>query len=270
MEIQVFWVDAFSHKPFAGNPAAVCLMSHGLDERWMQQVAREMNLSETAFLLRDKDGFSLRWFTPETEVELCGHATLACAHVLYCCGIIAKSEAVRFYTRSGLLTANYVDGWIYLDFPAEPPWQADLPDGIIQSLGVCPLFTGQNRLDYLVVVESEEMVLQAKPNFALLAQSSDRGIILTSKATNTAYDIVSRYFDPAEGIDEDPVTGSAHCCLGPYWKSQLGKEVLLAYQASARGGLLQVSIKDKRVILAGQAAMLWQGKWCEGGNSIEG
>jgi PhzF family phenazine biosynthesis protein len=260
MPFPIFQVDAFTRKPFAGNPAAVCILPAPRQEIWMQQMASEMNLSETAFLCRQADGFSLRWFTPAVEVDLCGHATLASAHVLWQEGFLKPNEPARFHTRSGILTARQVADMIELDFPAVPQEPAEAPPFLVQALGATPQYVGKNRFDYLVEIESEEIVRGLRPNFALLETLPIRGLIVTSLADSPPYDFVSRFFAPSAGINEDPVTGSAHCCLGPFWQSRLGKEDLLAYQASARGGEVRVWPRGERVLLGGQAVTVLRGE----------
>lgn len=259
MEIPIYQVDAFTDRPFAGNPAAVCVLDHAADEGWMQQVAGEMNLSETAFLYREDDGFRLRWFTPTVEVDLCGHATLASAHVLWTTGYLWTSEEARFHTRSGLLAARQVDGWIELNFPAVPAAAEPPAPGLVEALGVTPVYVGHNAFDYLVEVAREEEVRQAQPDYRALGALPVRGVILTSRSSGGRYDFVSRFFAPASGIDEDPVTGSAHCCLAPYWAEKLGKSELTGYQASARGGVVRMRPAGDRVILGGQAVMVMRG-----------
>jgi PhzF family phenazine biosynthesis protein len=252
-------VDAFTDRPFAGNPAAVCVLSRPRDDDWLQAVAREMNLSETAYLSPRDDGHQLRWFTPGVEVDLCGHATLASAHVLWESGAIAHDRPARFHTRSGLLTATKNDKWIELDFPATPPQAAAPPEGLTKALGVQPVYVGKSRFDYLLEVADEAALRQMKPDIAWLARLPVRGTIVTSRAANPPYDFVSRFFAPAAGVAEDPVTGSAHCCLAPYWGAKLGKNQFLAYQASIRGGVLRLSWQGERVVLAGQAVTIWKG-----------
>jgi PhzF family phenazine biosynthesis protein len=260
MSHTIIQVDAFTNKPFSGNPAGVCVLSKPGDEVWMQNVAREMNLSETAFLYRQGDAFNLRWFTPATEVDLCGHATLASAHVLWEMGHLPPEEQARFDTRSGRLTAQLQDDWIEMDFPAEPETTAPTPSNLAKALGVRPKYVGQNRFDYLVEVDSEEIVRIMQPDFTLLKTVSCRGVIVTSRATTPGYDFVSRFFAPQVGIDEDPVTGSAHCCLGPFWQSRLEKDSFVAYQASPRGGIVRVSVRGERVYLGGQAITVMRGE----------
>ncbi len=253
-------VDAFTDTPFTGNPAAVCILDAPADARWMQAVAREMNLSETAFLYRQADGYHLRWFTPTVEVDLCGHATLASAHVLWEQGHLAPHETARFQTRGGLLTAERQGPWIQLDFPAEREQPATAPPDLAKALSVTPQYIGKNRWDYLVQVDSAETVRALKPDLALLATIPMRGVIVTSRADSRVYDFVSRFFAPGSGIDEDPVTGSAHCCLGPFWKTRLNKDEMLAHQVSPRGGVVRVRVKDTRVLLGGQAITIWRGE----------
>ena len=263
MSIPLVQVDAFTDKPFAGNPAAVCLLDRQRDERWMQHVAREMNLSETAFLLKRDDGYGLRWFTPEAEVDLCGHATLASAHVLWEQNLLGRDEEARFHTRSGLLSALRKDRWIEMDFPSEPERPAIAPQPLLQALGVTPVYTGKNRFDYLIEIDSEKGLRELKPDFGLLRRLSLRGVIVTALSDAADYDFVSRFFAPAVGINEDPVTGSAHCCLGPYWRKRLKKDSFTAYQASSRGGVVHVRTEGDRVILGGQAVTVMKGELAE-------
>jgi len=260
MGVRIFQVDAFTKKPFAGNPAAVCILPEPRDEVWMQNVAREMNLSETAFLHEQEDGFGLRWFTPAVEVDLCGHATLASAHILWETSMLAPQDQVRFHTRSGLLTAEQKGEKIELNFPATPDEPASAPVGLVEALGVVPKYIGKSRYDYLVEVESGEVVRNLSPDFGRLRALPVRGIMVTSIAESKRYDFVSRFFAPGAGIDEDPVTGSAHCCLGPYWSKRLGKDEMVAYQASARGGVVWVRVVSDRVYLGGQAVTVLRGE----------
>jgi len=260
---RILQVDAFTDKPFAGNPAAVCILPGPGDEGWMQHVAREMNLSETAFLYRQGDGFRLRWFTPALEVDLCGHATLASAHVLWEEGHLKPGEQARFYTRSGLLTAERRGEWIELNFPALPVEPIPILPDLIQALGIPQAqvkFTGKTRFHYLVGVDSEGTVRGLKPDFTLLGKISIPGIIVTSRSASPEYDFVSRFFAPGSGIPEDPVTGSAHCSLGPFWRGRLNKNEFLAYQASERGGVVQVRVEEDRVFLGGRAVTVLRGE----------
>ena len=260
MGVEIYQVDAFTDLPFKGNPAAVCLLHEPGDETWMQNVAQEMNLSETAFLHRQEDGFNLRWFTPAVEVELCGHATLASAHVLYETGLLDEQEQARFHTLSGLLTATRSDEMIELNFPARPEEPVSAPPGLIEALSITPRYIGKTKYDYLLEVDSEEAVRNLRPDFAMLKAFSIRGIMVTSVATIEGFDFVSRFFAPGAGIDEDPVTGSAHCCLGPFRSKRLGKDEFVAYQASARGGIVRVRVESERVILGGHAVTVLRGK----------
>ncbi|MBU7586813.1 MAG: PhzF family phenazine biosynthesis protein [Nostoc sp. TH1S01] len=255
-------VDAFTDKPFAGNPAAVCVLAAPQETGWMQQVAQEMNLSETAFLVKQDDGFNLRWFTPAVEVPLCGHATLASAHVLWSQGHLASDEVARFHTKSGLLIAKRQNEWIELNFPANHSQVAIAPPELSTALGVNYKAVYQNSLGYLVEVASEDVVRQMQPNFQLLKTFPVDGVIVTSTTNpSSEYDFVSRFFAPALGIDEDPVTGAAHCCLAPFWRDRLGKNTFLAYQASRRGGVVKLYYEGgDRVLLSGQAVTILQGE----------
>lgn len=260
MGLRITQVDAFTDTPFAGNPAAVCLLPAPHDEGWMQNVAREMNLSETAFLVRQADGYSLRWFTPSVEVALCGHATLASAHVLWEDGHLPATQQARFHTKSGLLTGDRAGEWIELDFPAKREEAAPAPAGLAEALGVTARYVGRNQFDYLVEVDDEPTVRSLAPNHAALATLPVRGVIVTSRADSPGYDFVSRFFAPGSGVPEDPVTGSAHCALGPYWQSRLGKSDLVAYQASPRGGVVRVRVAGERVKLGGKAVTVLRGE----------
>jgi PhzF family phenazine biosynthesis protein len=260
MPQSVIQVDAFSDRPFAGNPAAVCIMDAPADEGWMQRVAAEMNLSETSFLHPEKDGWSLRWFTPQVEVQLCGHATLAGAHVLWEEGRLAADEEARFHTASGVLTAVRQGEWISMDFPAQPDEQIEAPEGLEQALGVRPRYVGRSRFDLLVEVDTEDVVRALAPDFGLLAGVDARGVIVTAQGTDTRFDFVSRFFAPRVGIAEDPVTGSAHCVLAPFWARRLQRDEMTAYQASRRGGVVKVRAAGDRVVLAGHAVTVMRGE----------
>lgn len=256
----IFQVDAFTDRPFAGNPAGVCVLPAWPDDAWMQAVALEMNLSETAFLVRQEDGFGLRWFTPKVEVSLCGHATLASAHLLWEAGYLPADEMARFHTRSGLLTARQAGGWIEMDFPADPETPVEAPPGLLQALGVEARYVGRNRWTHLVLVDVEEQVRRLDPDLRALASSGSGSAIVTAPATTPGFDFVSRFFAPALGIDEDPVTGAAHCCLGPFWSARLGKPEVIGCQCSARGGVVRVRPQGERVLLAGQAVTVLRGE----------
>jgi PhzF family phenazine biosynthesis protein len=263
--MRLLQIDAFTSQPFRGNPAAVCLLDREREASWMQDVAAEMNLSETAFLLPAPDGYSLRWFTPTVEVALCGHATLASAHALWEEGLLASDAQARFHTKSGLLTAERRGDLIELDFPATREERADAPDGLLEALGVTsPVYVGRNKFDFLVEVASEDAIRALNPDHARLRTIPVRGVIVTSRASSQAqasgFDFVSRFFAPGSGVDEDPVTGSAHCCLTPYWSARLGKTEMHAYQASRRGGTVRVRLDGERVKLGGHAVTVFRGE----------
>lgn len=260
MSLTIYQVDAFTSVPFAGNPAAVCILPEPREDRWLQAVATEMNLSETAFLLKQDDGYRLRWFTPAVEVELCGHATLASAHILWETGLLALDQQARFHTLSGLLTARRSGEWIEMNFPAKLEGPAEPPADLIVALGVPAKYVGRNQFDYLVEVDSEEVVRAIQPDFTRMAKVPIRGVMVTSRAQSKDYDFVSRFFAPAVGVNEDPVTGSAHCCLSPFWSKRLGRETLVGYQASARGGIVRVRLEGDRVSLGGQAITVLRGE----------
>jgi len=262
MKVPMTQVDAFTNRPFGGNSAAVCLLDATAAADWMGLVAREMNLSETAFVSprHDGGGFDLRWFTPTIEVDLCGHATLASAHALWESKRLAPADAARFHTRSGWLTAVRRGDWIELDFPATPDEPASAPPALEEGLGAKPSYVGRSRFDYLVELADEETIRALRPDFSLLRAIEARGVIVTSPSAAAGSDFVSRYFAPAFGIDEDPVTGSTHCCLGPYWARRLGKSEFVARQISARGGVLRVALDGNRVRIAGQAVTVLRGE----------
>ena len=260
-QVKCWQVDAFTDRPFAGNPAAVCWLEEEADPAWMQAVAAEMNLSETAFVRRLDDRLELRWFTPTVEVDLCGHATLATSHALWSAGIASAEERLRFHTKSGLLTCSRSGEFIELDFPILPASPVPPSDGLLEALGTGkPHFVGKTKLDHLVVLDGPDAVRALRPDFRKLMEVRTRGVIVTAHSDDPRYDFISRFFAPAVGIDEDPVCGSAHCCLTPYWAEQLGKRELTAYQASARGGVLRVRLNGDRVILGGQAVIVWEGE----------
>ncbi|NTW00979.1 MAG: PhzF family phenazine biosynthesis protein [Oscillochloris sp.] len=259
MGLQIIQIDAFTNKPYTGNPAAVCILPAPRDDVWMQAVAREMNLAETAFLLQDGNAYQLRWFTPAMEIELCGHATLASAHALWEQELLTLDAPAQFYTRSGLLTCVRCGDWITMDFPATPPSKTTPPAEIAAALGATPISVGRSVFDYLVELEDAATVRMLEPDLTRLGQISARGIIVTAPSDKPGYDFVSRFFAPQSGIPEDPVTGSAHCCLGPFWGERLGKDSLVGYQASARGGVVRVRLASDRVFLSGQAVTVLRG-----------
>ncbi len=260
MPIAIYKVDAFTDRAFAGNPAAVCVLDGPAEEAWMQSVAAEMNVSETAFIHEDRGVYQLRWFTPTVEVDLCGHATLASAHILWEQGLLDEDRTAVFETRSGRLSATREKSRVQLDFPAEPAAVVTPPDEFLDALGAHALFVGCNRMDYLVEVESQDALCDLKPDFARLSPMTRRGVIVTAVAeADTGFDFVSRFFAPAAGVDEDPVTGSAHCCLGPYWQARLSRNSFTAFQASARGGVVGVTVAGDRVLLVGDAVTVLVG-----------
>mgnify|MGYP006283156395 CR=1 FL=1 len=265
MALSLYQVDAFTNTPFAGNPAAVCLLPTARNAEWMQDVAAEMNLSETAFLRPQPDGtYRLRWFTPTHEVDLCGHATLASAHVLWTEGLLAPDAEARFETAGGLLTATQVEGWITMNFPADPPSPVEPPPALLDALDLMdPLYVGQSDRDYLLRGADAETVRALDPDLAALSRIDTRGVIVTAASDQAEVEFVSRFFAPGVGVPEDPVTGSAHCALGPYWAEQTGKTTLTGRQISARGGTVRVTIDDQaadRVALSGQATTVFRGR----------
>jgi PhzF family phenazine biosynthesis protein len=257
----LFQVDAFASGPFTGNPAAVCLLAAPGDPAWMQAVAAEMNLSETAFVhaLDGEAGrFGLRWFTPTVEVDLCGHATLASAHVLWETRRLSAEVSARFETRSGVLIANRAGDEVALDFPADPVVAAEPEPDLLEAIGLREAVASTGRIGWILEVADARVVRDARPDFARLAGFDIA--VLTARADDAAYDFVSRCFGPKFGIDEDPVTGSAHCALGPYWAERLGKTELTGYQASARGGVVQVRVDGDRIVLGGRAVTVSRGE----------
>jgi PhzF family phenazine biosynthesis protein len=262
MAIPIYQVDAFTAEPFKGNPAGVCLIPRPMEAVWMQGVAAEMNLAETAFPLREGDGFRLRWFTPKCEVKLCGHATLATAHILWETGVLAQGEEARFETLSGRLTARRDGDLVELDFPARPPrpQPPDWADDVAGALGLKPVYIGMSAEDVLFEAADEAAVRTVQPDFASLRALPARGVIVTSRSSDRRFDFVSRFFAPAVGVDEDPVTGSSHTVLVPYWAQRLGKASLTAFQASARGGVLHLRLDGERVKIAGLAVTVIRGE----------
>jgi PhzF family phenazine biosynthesis protein len=265
MEIPILQIDAFASKAFKGNPAAVCLLDEPRPAEWMQNVAAEMNLSETAFVVPRQDGgFDLRWFTPAIEVPLCGHATLASSHALWETGQLAQDKEARFHTLSGWLIARRDGDRIEMDFPALFADKAELPKAFEEALDIKPLAVVVNRRkdgsdwNFLVELDSESIVRSLRPDFEKLRRAVNAGIIITARG-DSKYDFVSRFFACYAGIDEDPVTGSAHCILAPYWAAKLGKTEMSAYQASARGGEVSVRLNGDRVILGGNAVTVLRG-----------
>lgn len=259
MRLDLVQVDAFTATPFLGNPAAVCFLQEPMPDAWMAGVAGEMNLSETAFLLSENDGYRLRWFTPAVEVGLCGHATLASAHALWESGRLPVQSEARFYTRAGLLTARKDGAWIEMDFPSRPVEPAEAPEGLLEALGVEAVRIASGGNTYVIEVANEAAVRAIAPDFSALSRLPLRSVGVTSPASTPGYDIVSRYFAPSVGVNEDPVTGSLHCRLAPYWSARLGKNALMAYQASARGGELRLRLEGERVRLGGQAVTVLEG-----------
>lgn len=258
MTTPMFLVDAFASAPFSGNPAAVCLPREAAEAAWMQAMAGEMNQAETAFVVPQGGDWALRWFTPTIEVDLCGHATLAAAHVLWSEGLLPRSSPARFHTRSGLLTATLQDQRIVLDFPAVAMVPCVPPEGLIGALGVLPMSVFRAGADLVVEVQNAQTVETARPDLPQLATIPCRGIAVTAKG-EVDCDVISRFFAPAAGIPEDAVTGSLHCALGPYWSRRLRRSVLRCRQASARGGMLEVETRGERVHLAGTAVTVLAG-----------
>jgi PhzF family phenazine biosynthesis protein len=259
MPVPLVQVDAFASQPFSGNPAAVCLLDGPREERWMASVALEMNLSETAFLHPADDGYSLRWFTPTVEIALCGHATLASAHTLWTEGHLDPTQPAKFHTKSGLLTCVRRGDWIEMDFPAKLEQPADSPENLEDALGARPVYVGRNEFDYLVELADEQSVRALQPKHHLLRSMTVRGVIVTARAAGD-FDFVSRFFAPGSGIDEDPVTGSAHTALAPYWSARLGKTEMTGFQASPRGGVVRVVAAGNRVLLLGKAVTTLRGE----------
>ena len=261
MGFPLFHVDAFTRTPYAGNAAAVCMLKEPREDRLLQEVASEMNLAATTFLLPESDGYRLRWFSAQVELELCGHGTLASAHTLWEQGYLSEDAQVRFYTRGGVLSARKTGEWIELNFPAKPEQEVQAHPAILEGLGVTPRYVGKSQLDYLVELENADAVRNLQPDFTRLINAPARGVIVTARANvGEHYDFVSRFFCPGVGINEDPVTGSAHCALSPFWSKRLGREQLTGYQASQRGGIVRVQLDGERVRLGGQAVTVARGE----------
>jgi PhzF family phenazine biosynthesis protein len=261
MTVPIFTVDAFAEAPFSGNPAAVCLLDRPRDAEWMQALAAELKHSETSYLVRREDGgFDLRWFTPAVEVDLCGHATLASAHALWNEIGVPAERPLSFHTRSGVLECVRRGDRIEMDFPAKPATRAEPPPDLLSALGIGAVFVGRNAFDYLVEARDDAAVRGAAPDHARLRALPVRGVIVTARSARPGADFVSRFFAPGSGVDEDPVTGSAHCCLAPYWAPKLGKTDLVGFQASARGGLVHCRLDGDRVVLGGRAITVWAGE----------
>jgi PhzF family phenazine biosynthesis protein len=252
----IYQVDAFTKEIFQGNPAAVCILDKEIEEELMKNIAMEMNLSETAFLLKKDKGFNLRWFTPASEVDLCGHATLASAHILWETGIIEDNKEIEFYTKSGLLFAKKEKDLIVLDFPLIEDKETDIPKEISEALNTDIIYSGISKMDYIVEIEDESLLKSMEPDFEKIKRKIKRGLIVTAKSNDINLDFISRFFAPSIGINEDPVTGSAHCCLAPYWRKKLNKTKFKAYQASKRGGYLEIEIKNNRVHIKGEAIIV--------------
>lgn len=250
-------VDTFAERPFTGNPAAVCLLDGPKSAEWMQQLAFELGFAETAYVLRTEEGLSLRWFTPLIEVSLCGHATMASAHVLWSIG--RAHGPIHFNTQSGVLTCERKGRLIYIDLPRIDPVDAPPPIGLFAALGLRPVGVKRADGDFLLEVQDEDIVRRAAPDMRNLAQVNMRGVAITAPSKNPEFDFVSRFFAPASGIDEDAVTGSTHCALGPYWAERLGKQSLRAQQLSKRGGVLMLDVQPERVRIGGQALTVFTG-----------
>jgi PhzF family phenazine biosynthesis protein len=265
MSFSLYQVDAFANAPFAGNPAAVCLLPTPQPPAWYQNVAAEMNLSETAFLHAQPDGsYRVRWFTPTHEVALCGHATLASAHVLWTEGLLASDAPARFKTESGPLTAQRDGEWITMDFPTDPVTPTEPPSFLLEGLGLSdPVFSGHSERDYFLHCSTAATVHRIDPDMTALAEIDRRGVIVTAPADTDEADFVSRFFAPGVGVPEDPVTGSAHCALGPYWADHTGRTTLVGRQVSDRGGTVRVNLDAPdadRLTLSGQATIVFRGR----------
>jgi PhzF family phenazine biosynthesis protein len=258
MRVPIFQLDAFTTRRFAGNPAAVMRLDSFLSDAVLQDIAAENNLAETAFLVPREGDYALRWFTPTVEVPLCGHATLASAAVVMQ-RLEPERRRVVFHTASGALTVSRTDSGYVMDFPARPTAAVAAPPGLAAALGAAPLEVEAEAHNYLVLLPDPTTLRALTPDFAALAQLDRGGVIVTARDTGQPYDFISRFFAPAKGINEDPVTGSAHCALVPFWSRRLGKTSLHAFQASARGGELQCRLQGERVALAGSCVFYLEG-----------
>jgi predicted PhzF superfamily epimerase YddE/YHI9 len=257
--VNVYVVDAFTSRPFRGNPAAVVPLESPRDGAWMQSVAAEMRHSETAFPLRAGESWKLRWFTPAVEVDLCGHATLAAAHVLWEAGLAPRDRELLFDTRSGRVAAFSRGDRIEMIFPSWPAPATPAPPGLMEALGARPLFCGASHGNWLVQLSDEAAVRAVRPDFAALGRNG-WSVIVTALSASPEFDFVSRYFAVPYGIDEDPVTGSSHCTLAPHWAGILGRSRLVGFQASARGGVVAVESAGERVLISGQAVSVLSGR----------
>ncbi len=261
MTIEVFHINAFARQPFEGNPACVCLLRQAATDAWMQSVAAEMNLSETAFVWQRGNRFNLRWFTPLAEVHLCGHATMAAAHALWSAEWLSVEQPAVFDTLSGQLLAFLVNGQIEMDFPVHQPHPTSPPEGLFAALGIADAeYVGTDGSDYLLQLKSETCVRRLAPDFRRLGRIPTRGIIVTARSDSSQPDVVSRFFCPALGIDEDPVTGSAHSVLAPFWSARIGRNTLTARQVSRRGGNLVMRIAGERVFISGHCVSVFRGE----------
>lgn len=255
--MRIFTVDAFINKPFSGNPAGVCILDSKISEDLIQLIAREINYSETAFLFFQNGTYKIRWFTPKTEVNLCGHATLAAAHVLYKFQFCDSSENIEFESKSGKLTAKKIGDKIELDFPQIFVDDAESNEIIEKAFDINPVYIGKNDNRYLIEIEDYEKLLSIKPDFQLLKLVDLGRFIITVKSALPEYDFISRYFAPGVGVLEDPVTGTAHCYLAPYWSKKLGKSKMIGFQASERSGAIECELSDNnRVLLRGNAVIM--------------
>jgi len=261
--VKIFQVDAFTDEPFKGNPAGVCLLETKQTDSWMQNMAMEMNLSETAFLLKTQTRFDLRWFTPKTEVPLCGHATLASAHILWEEKILDKEELAAFNTKSGELVCKKADDWIEMLFPLKQVRATGVSESLLKALKISKnvakfnLYDSNGEFLYLIEVPTDEIVRKLNPDFIKLKEEA-KAVIITAKSSSKEFDFISRFFAPSLGIDEDPVTGSAHCYLAPYWAEKLNKNELIGYQASKRGGIVKCELRGKKVIIKGKAVTIFK------------